>query len=98
MLTISFPKIKIYGPTDIEEFKMVSVVGARVQGTFSISDWYIDPLNALALTVYGSVHGAFLRVDITDISPYVLMTSENEERHFPYVVVVDNPNDVGVWK
>jgi hypothetical protein len=98
MLTISFPRIKIYGPTDIEEFQTVSVVGARVNGTFDISRWYTDPISALASTSYSFRQGAFLRVDITDSSPFVLMTAEDEELHFPYVVVVDNPNDIGVWK
>lgn len=98
MLTISFPRIKIYGPTDIEEFKMVVPVGARVKGTFVLSMWYKDPLKALSLTDYGVDEGAFLRVDVTDGSPYVVRVSENQELHFPYVIVVDNPNDVGVWK
>jgi hypothetical protein len=98
MLTISFPKIKIYGPTDIEEFKMVSPVGARVQGTFEISVWYTDPLRALSSTAYKFGQGAFIRIDITDGSPYVLMSAENAELHFPYVVVVDSPPDVGIWK
>jgi len=96
MLTISFPKIKIYGPTDIEEFKMVVPVGALVQGTFELSQWYTDPLRALSSTAYGVGKGAFLRVDITEGSPYVVRVSENQELHFPYVIVVDNPNNVGV--
>ena len=98
MLTISFPKIKIYGPTDIEEFKMVVAVGARVKGTFDLSMWYTDPLKALSSTAYGVGEGAFIRVDVTEGAPYVVQVSENQELHFPYVIVVDNPNDVGVWK
>jgi hypothetical protein len=98
MLTISFPRIKIYGPTDIEEIKMVVPVGAVAQGTFNISWWYTDPFHAAAFIAHGIGRGSFLRVDITDVSPYVLMTAEDEELHFPYVVVVDNPNDIGVWK
>jgi hypothetical protein len=99
MLTIKLPTIQIYGPTDIEDFKKAVPIGATVQGSFNVSEWYTALRHSVAYLARDIGTGSLLRVDISDSSPYVIAKEDGTEVQFPYVIIVIESEDhKGLWK